>query len=97
VTRSRSHLPLVNELDRRRITFEPVAVHEDLDAGLRLAVPANATGVEANAPFGEELTQRVQPRLRGLGVEDPRVVVGVQRRDARVVALLDAAVGVAGV
>ena len=40
---------LVDELDRLRITFEPVAVHEDLDAGLRLAVPADAAGIELNA------------------------------------------------
>ena len=48
---------------------------------------------ELDTPLDEELTERVRQGVRGLGMQDSRLVVGMERRDARLVAELDAAIG----
>ena len=47
--------------------------------GVGVAVLADAGLAELDAPLDEELAERVGLRVHRLGMEDPRLVVGVER------------------
>ena len=93
-TRSRSRSPS-GWRDRsfagRRRTAVPSTNTATFVAGA--AVVLHALVVEPHTPLGEELTERVVLHGRRLGVDHTADVVGVERRDARLVARrVDAAV-----
>ena len=74
-----------------------LAVDVDRDRRVRAAELTDALPVERDAPLDEELAQRVVDVDRRLGVEDAVRLVGVERRDARLLAGSgDPAVGLAG-
>ena len=65
-----------------------LAVDVDLDRNRRLAVAADAVVRQPDGPLGEELAELVRRRCLRLGVQEAGRVMRVQRRDARLVALL---------
>ena len=81
-------LSQVAELDLRRVADLDLAVDVDLDRNRRLAVAADAVVGQPDGPLGEELAELVRRGCLRLGVQEAGRVMRVQRRDARLVALL---------
>ena len=69
------------EPEARRVGHRSsVGVHAE-NAPAAGAVAADATAVETDAPDAEDLAERERAHGRRLDVDDPRCVVGVERRD----------------
>ena len=79
-------LLVIGQVDRARVAGAQPAVHEDGDRRRGLARGADAARVEPHSPLDEQLTERVVLVRRRLGVDDTADVVGVQRRDTRLLA-----------
>jgi hypothetical protein len=82
---------LVRELDLLRIACVGLTADVHRDRHRRAELP-DAGLAQLDAPLNEELTEGVWRGICGLGVEDAARIVGVEGRDARLVAHLDAAV-----
>src|SRR5881392_1227323 len=79
----------VRELDAAWIAGVPLAVDEHAHS---TAVAADTRPRQTDAPLGEELPETVRMAALRFRVQDPRVVMRVQRRDAPLHALPNAAV-----
>ena len=73
---------MLRERKHARIACEELPVDEDAGClGPRRAVAAETARSQSQPPDGEELTERERPHVGGLDVDDPGLVMGVERRD----------------